>query len=253
MMHANEQSAKAQAFLALHKSDDLLILPNIWNPIGAKALETNGYPAIATASAAIAESLGYEDGENIKLKTLLEILLRISKSVKVPVTADIESGYADTIDDLKEAILAVIDTGVVGINIEDSLRNSEPLRSVTEQCDRISAIREISATRGLHLVINARVDSFISGDFQSDHERIEDAIMRANLYTEAGADCIYPIGPGDSETLTVLREQISSPLNVLASPNALSLTDLHSLGINRVSFGPFIFRSCLSKFVNITN
>ena len=106
-------------------------------------------------------------------------------------------------------------------------------------------------SHGVHIVINARADSFLSSSFSSLQEKIEDAILRARADVEAGADCIYPIGPGDDETLSLLRERITAPLNVLASPKASGLADLHRLGINRVSFGPYIFRSCLSKFVGI--
>ena len=102
------------------------MLPNVWDPIGARVLERLGYPAIATASAAIAESLGYADGENIRLGTMLEILFRMSRSVSVPVTADIEAGYSDTVDALRETIVRVMGTGVVGINIEDSLVKGGP-------------------------------------------------------------------------------------------------------------------------------
>lgn len=250
-MITNEQKAKAQALLALHTSGTLLILPNVWNPIGARVLEKEGYPAVATASAAIAESLGYTDGENIQLETMLEVLFRISRSVDVPVTADIEAGYAETVDELKENIARVMATGVVGINIEDSLVEGEPLRSIAAQCERIAAVRDVAARYDMHLVINARVDSFLSKSFSSPQEKIEDAILRAKAYAEAGADCIYPIGPGDRETLSILRERITAPLNALASPKALGLADMQRLGMNRVSFGPFIFRSCLTKFVGI--
>jgi 2-methylisocitrate lyase-like PEP mutase family enzyme len=253
MVFAGTQRDKAQALLSLHTSGELLVLPNIWDPIGARILEDRGYPAIATASAAIAESLGFADGENLRLETLLEVLWRISKSVNVPVTADIEAGYSNTVDELKEAIHRVMETGVVGVNIEDSLVEAGPLRPMAEQCERISVIRDIAATHGLHIVINARVDSFLSSSFSSSQEKIEDAILRAKAYAGAGADCIYPIGPGDRETLSLLRERIKAPLNVLASPKALGLADLYKLGINRVSFGPYIFRSCLAKFVGIVD
>jgi 2-methylisocitrate lyase-like PEP mutase family enzyme len=251
-MITSEQKAKAQTFLSLHTNGELLILPNIWNPIGARVLEYQGYPAVATASAAVAESLGYEDGENIKLETMLEILFRISRSVNVPVTADIEAGYADTIEALKENSLRVMETGVVGVNLEDSIIETGPLRSETEQCERIAAVREVASRHDLHLVINARADSFLSDSFNSWEERIEAAIRRAKSYVEAGADCIYPIGPGDPETLSQLRKRISAPINIFASPKAISLKDLHQLDINRVSFGPQVFRTCLSKFVGIT-
>ena len=251
-MIRSEQKAKAQTFLSLHTNGELLMLPNIWNPIGARVLEYQGYPAVATASASIAESLGYEDGERIRLETMLEILSRISRSVSLPVTADIEAGYADTIETLKENILRVMETGVVGINLEDSLVEGGPLRSEAEQCERIAAVREVASSHDLHLVINARVDSFLSDSFSSREERVEVAIQCARSYVEAGADCIYPIGPGDLETLSQLRKRIFAPIDIFASPEDINLKDLQQLGINRVSFGPQVFRSCLSKFVGIT-
>lgn len=94
------QAAKAQILLTLHNNGKLLILPNVWNPIGARMLESKGFPAVATASAAIAESLGYSDGEQLKLDSMLDMIARIVRSVNVPVTADIEAGYSDSISGL---------------------------------------------------------------------------------------------------------------------------------------------------------
>ncbi len=125
-----------------------MLLPNIWNPIGARILEAKGFPAAATASAAISSSLGYKDGEKIKLSTHLDIIERIVKSVDIPVTADIESGYASDIKNLRDSINNVIDTGVAGINIEDSMEEEGSLRNIEEQCERISTVREVSEERG---------------------------------------------------------------------------------------------------------
>lgn len=252
-MVMSTQREKADALLALHTSDRLLILPNIWNPIGARILEAKGYPAVATASSAVSASLGYEDGEKIKLSTLADILARIARCVDVPVTADIESGYAETTSQLEESILQVIDTGVVGVNIEDSLVEGGPLRSVQEQSERVAKVREVSSSRGLHMVVNARIDTFLSSSFPTREAQIEEAVVRANAYLDAGADCVYPIGPGDVVTLKELRDRIDSPLNVLATADAAPLPILQEIGINRVSFGPFIFRSCLKKFVDIVD
>ncbi|RJP54613.1 MAG: isocitrate lyase/phosphoenolpyruvate mutase family protein [Anaerolineaceae bacterium] len=241
------QSEKANALLALHKNDRLLILPNVWNPIGARMLEAKGFPAVATASAAIAESLGYSDGENIKLDTMLGAVERIVRSVNVPVSADFEAGYSNSIEGLQENVSRLLDTGAVGINIEDSFDNEKSLRSIPEQTERIRAIRETAERRGIHLVINARADSFLAEGFPSEEERIEDAITRSLAYIEAGADCVYPIGRSDRETIKVLRERIPAPINIFAAPQAASLKELRKLGVNRVSFGPFIFRSLLAK------
>jgi 2-methylisocitrate lyase-like PEP mutase family enzyme len=242
---------KAQLLLSLHTSDKMLILPNIWDPIGARILEMKGYPAVATASAAISASLGYEDGEQIKRSTLVGILLRIARSVDVPVTADIESGYGKTLKNLDDTIEQVIHAGIVGVNIEDSLREGEALRSIEAQCKRIAKVREVADRHGIHLVINARTDTFLSKFYTTNEARIEEAVVRAKAYREAGADCIYPVGPGDRATIIELRKRIACPINILATPNAAPLKVLQDIGINRVSCGPYVFRSCLKKFSDI--
>lgn len=241
------QSEKANTLLALHKNGRLLILPNVWNPFGARMLEAKGFSAVATASAAISESLGYHDGEQIKLDTMLDMVGRIVRSVDVPVTADFEAGYSDTLEGLQENTSRLLDTGAVGINFEDSFDDEKYLRPIPEQVERIKAIREAAERRGVHLVINARADSFFADGFSSEADRIEDVVTRLNAYIQAGADCVYPVGRGDRETLTLLRKRINAPINVLATPKTIRLDELQAAGINRVSFGPYLFRSLLAK------
>jgi 2-methylisocitrate lyase-like PEP mutase family enzyme len=250
-MEKNKQQKKAENFLALHNQDKLLVLPNIWNPIGARILEAKGFPAAATASAAISSSLGYMDGEKIKLSSHLYIIERIVKSVDIPVTADIESGYASDIKSLRNSINKVIDTGVAGINLEDSMEEEGSIRNIEEQCERISTVREVAEERGLHLVINARIDCFLSNMNKTKDEIIDEAVKRADAYIKAGADCVYPIGVLDLETITTLRKEIISPINILGSHRTIPLKTMRDIGINRVTFGPFLFRSALKKFVNI--
>ncbi|MBU0717199.1 MAG: isocitrate lyase/phosphoenolpyruvate mutase family protein [Planctomycetes bacterium] len=124
------------------------VLPNVWNPIGARILQAKGYQAVATASSAIAASLGFEDGERIKRSTLIEISGRIARSVDVPVTSDIETGYGITISEREDTVRAAIDAGVVGINIEDGLEEGGALRSIEDQCARISAVRQFTSSHG---------------------------------------------------------------------------------------------------------
>ena len=231
-----------------------MILPNVWDPMGARILQAKGFPAVATASAAISASLGFHDGERIKRDTLMEIVGRIARSVDVPVTADIESGYARSLSDLEETIRAVIDAGAVGINIEDGLEDGGSLRPVDDQCERIAAVRAFATRQGLHLVINARIDSFyVSSVFANSDDAMEDAVLRAKAYAQAGADCVYPMGPGDEKTVRTLRARIASPINILGSANAAPLSVLESIGVNRVSFGPFVLRALLRTFVEIAD
>ena len=253
MTTTSNRTKKARTLLSLHSNGKLLILPNVWDVAGARILQAKGFPAIATASAAVSASLGYRDGERIKRSTMIGILSRIAQSVAVPVTADIESGYGKTLSALSETVRMVLDSGVVGINIEDSIEEGGPLRPVDAQCERINKVREVADAYGVHLVINARVDTFLSSSFNTRKERIEEAVLRARAYVDAGADCIYPVGPGDLKTWKELRGRIGVPLNILASPKAISLNSMQKLGINRVSFGPFIFRSTLGKFATIVD
>ena len=171
----------------------------------------------------------------------------------VPVTADIETGYGESLAELELTARQVIESGVVGVNIEDSLGKGGGLRPVEEQCRRISSAQGGRESPGVHLVINARVDCFVAPSLTDGPRVLEEAVARARAYVAAGADCIYPIGPGDEATVRLLRGRIEAPINILASPTAAPLHVLREIGVNRVSFGPFVFRSCLRKFVDIVD
>jgi 2-methylisocitrate lyase-like PEP mutase family enzyme len=247
------QKEKAEVLLSLHTNGKLLVLPNVWNPIGARILEKKGFPAVATASAAISASLGYQDGEKIKRATAIDLIGRIARSVDVPVTADIETGYAESLSELEVTAQQVVESGAVGVNIEDGLEWEGGLRAIEDQCQRISAFRKFAERCGVHLVINARTDSFVSSSFTSKEEAMEEAVARAKVFAEAGADCFYPIGPGDEATVRLLRDRIKAPINILVSPTAAPLDIMRDIGVNRVSFGPYIFRSCTRKFADIVD
>jgi 2-methylisocitrate lyase-like PEP mutase family enzyme len=252
-MNLQTQKEKAEVLLSLHTHGGMLVLPNVWNPIGARILEKKGYPAVATASAAISASLGYQDGEKIKRSTAIDLIERIARSVEVPVTADIETGYGESLSELEVTVQQIIESGVVGVNIEDSLDAGGALRTIEDQCRRISTLRQVADRLGVHLVINARIDSYFSASFTNKEEATEEAVARAKAYSESGADCVYPMGPGDEATVRVLRARIESPINILVSPTAAPLSILQEIGVNRASFGPFIFRSCLRKFEEIAD
>jgi 2-methylisocitrate lyase-like PEP mutase family enzyme len=245
------QKRKAEALLSLHRRGDTLVLLNVWDSIGARILEKKGYHAVATASAAMSASLGYQDGEKIRRSTAIDLIARVARSVAIPVTADIEMGYGKSLAELERTVEQLIESEAVGLNLEDSLKTKgrRALRALEEQCHRIAKVRQVAERKGVPLVINARVDAYFCLSIKED--ATEEAVARAKSYSEAGADCIYPIGPGDEATIRILRGRIKAPINILASPSAVPLSVLHELGVNRVSFGPFVFRSVLRKFVEI--
>ena len=129
----NIHPEKGKIFRDLHHNGKLLILPNIWEVSGAAMLEDIGYPAVATSSSAVAWSNGYDDGQKLPFNDLLHILRRIVSSVNIPVTADVESGYAKDKATLRENIKKLIDTGIAGINFEDSYHDEQKLIPIEEQ------------------------------------------------------------------------------------------------------------------------
>ena len=244
-------AARAARLLALHHAPELLILPNVWDPLGARMLESMGFPAVATASAAVAYSLGYRDGEEMPFEEMLGAIRRVARCVDVPVTADIERGYSDAADGVAESVARVMEAGAAGVNIEDSLAEGG-LRDVAGQCERIAAVRRTAKAAGVPLVINARVDVFISPPSQSAEARLAETIVRARRYLSAGADCIYPITLNDLDLLKKLREAIEAPINVYASPGTPPIPELEAAGIARLSVGPGLLKVSLSAMKRVT-
>ena len=243
-MNMKDQAKKAERFLELHHSKKLLVLPNIWDVLGARLLEKSGFQAVATASASVAYSNGYRDGEYISFDRLLNILAPICRSTLLPVSADIERGYAESNTALLTNIKSLIRYGVVGINIEDSVEEGKQLVSVERQCERIELIRKAARREGVPLVINARTDIFLSKDFKGD--KVAEAVRRAQNYKNAGADCFYPI-LCDANELMEINAQIDLPVNVLATKDTPPMTELENSGISRLSLGPGLLKAALTK------
>src|SRR5258705_12604307 len=185
-MNIISQKEKAAKFRELHHSGKMLILPNIWDPLGALLMESLEYPAIATASAAIAYANGINDREKILFDDLLELLKKITASVDLPVTADIESGYAGNDNQLRENIKLLLNTGVVGINIEDTDHKTNSFQSIESQCNKIRLIKEVSGEMGIPLFINARTDVYLhEKNFATGKAKIDETIKRGLAYKEA--------------------------------------------------------------------
>ncbi|MEO7766983.1 MAG: isocitrate lyase/phosphoenolpyruvate mutase family protein [Ferruginibacter sp.] len=237
------QKDKASQLHALHHTGKMLVLPNIWDPLGAILLQSMEYTAIATASAAIAFSNGYNDGENIPFTDLLKILYKIANSVIVPVTADIESGFADDDASLQENIKLLLETGIAGINIEDTNRQSNDLYPIEIQCNRIRLIKKVASEMGIPLFINARTDVLLRGqEFTNATVKFKEILKRGSAYKDAGADCFFPITLKKEEDIKALLANFSLPVNILAIPGIPDLNALSALGVNRVSLGPSFFK-----------
>ena len=251
MFTENFQSQKQKQFHQLHHNNELLILPNIWNPIGAMLLEDLGYKAVATASASIAFANGIDDGEKISFDELILILKKIVKSVKIPVTADIESGYTENNFVLKENIKRLIDTGIVGINFEDSRHDEQKLFSKEAQSEKINLIKKTASEKGSNLYINARTDVFLKQNHLSKEEKIIEAIERGNAYKSAGADGFYPIFLKEKESIKTIIEEVALPLNILMLPGIPDFSSLKKIGLARISLGPGFLKNAINSMKNI--
>jgi 2-methylisocitrate lyase-like PEP mutase family enzyme len=234
MINIESQSGKAARFRSQHHSG-LVILPNIWDAMGARLMEILGFPSVATASVATAVSSGYADGEHIPFSKLLEIVQKIVSAVGLPVTVDIERGYASDIGQLKDNIKMLIEHGGVGINLEDSHADHMALNSIAEQCRKIEAVKETGIKYGVPLVINARTDIFV---LNKEEDPVGEAIRRGLAYKSAGADCFYPILIKNYDDISRIVEAVEMPVNVNLLKPISDLRWLEQIGVARVSVGP---------------
>lgn len=246
------QNSKAQQFKELHHSGKLLILPNIWDVLGARLIESLGYPAIATASASVALTNGYDDGEKIPFNNVLNNLSQITSSVNLPVTADVECAYANNDNELEQNIRLLLQTGIVGINIEDTDKVSGKINSISSQCNRIKIIRNIANEMNVALFINARTDVLIHSDlFPNSEIQQQELINRGNAYKEAGADCFFPIALKKEELIQDLVKSIQMPVNILTIPGIPSFETLERIGVARVSLGPSFLKIAIQAMKNL--
>jgi len=256
-MVSSTQKEKAELFLQYHQDKEILVLLNSWDIGSSKLIEACGYKAIATTSMGVAASLGYPDCQIITLSEIIQVTTGIVSAVKVPVSVDIEAGYGNNLDEITESVKKIIATGIVGVNIEDSLDLSPVLIDETEFCERISAIRELSDSLGFHLVINARTDSFYTSS-GSLKEKLSESIKRGNKYREAGADCIFVQPVSDKETISTLVKEINAPINILANPTigagvTPSINELQDLGVARVSLGSGLMKATLALIKKVAD
>jgi 2-methylisocitrate lyase-like PEP mutase family enzyme len=233
MTNQNTLRDRALAFRALHVPGRPLVLPNAWDAASARIVEDAGASAVATTSAGLAWALGVPDGDQLDRERALEALVRITATVAVPVSADIESGFAKDPEGVADTVRAVLAAGAVGVNIEDALYGGEGvLRPVAEQAERIAAARAAADAEGVPLFINARIDTYLRGA-----GGVDATLERAAAFRAAGADGIFVPGAVEPGTVKELADGIDAPLNVLVGPGAPPVAELAALGVARVSAG----------------
>jgi len=217
---------------ALHHAPPMLVLPNAWDVASARVLAgVPGVRALATTSAGVARSLGWEDGEQTPVEEMLRVVERIAAAVAIPVTADLEAGYGDP----PRTAAAALEAGAAGMNLEDS--RGRELLPVEEQVEILRAVRAAAPP----LVLNARVDVFLKGSGD-----VAEAVERGNAYLAAGADCVYPIGVREPAAIRAVVEGIDGPVNILVRPET-PLDWLERTGVARVTYGAGLGEAALAE------
>jgi 2-methylisocitrate lyase-like PEP mutase family enzyme len=223
---------RAELLRNLHKPT--LVLPNAWDAASARIFERAGFPAVASTSAGVAFALGYPDGERVPREEMIQVVARIARAVKIPVTADVEAGYGDPVATARKVWAA----GAVGMNLEDV--TGDRLHEVAAQTNAIRGIRAAVPK----MVINARTDIFLNA-IGEEATRFNRAVERLNAYRDAGADCLFAPGVRDRDTIARLVEAVRGPLNILATAGAPDIAEMRALGVARVSVGSGPMRATL--------
>ena len=226
--------------LALYGKDTPLLLGNVWDAQSARIMEAAGYEALGTSSAAIANTLGYEDGENMAFDELLFIVERIIKSVDIPVSVDIEGGYSRNVTEIIGNIEKVHLLGAVGINLEDSIVNDQ--REILPANDFTEVVRAIKTSlqdKEIDIFLNIRTDTYLLGL----PSPLEETIKRVRAYEDSGADGIFVPCIVDRNDIRAVTRATKLPVNVLCMPNLPSFDVLKDEGVKRISIGSFLYNS----------
>jgi len=233
-----------ETFLHLHQAPTPLLLGNCWDVSSAKILEAKGLKAIATSSMAVAQSLGYDDGEHMHFALLLATAKRIQQNITVPFSVDMERGYSNTVEGIIENILQLHDIGVVGINLEDSVNG------IIEPADKfaktIYTIANYLTQKNIPLFINARTDAFLVKLTNATAE----TVARIKVYENTGAGGIFvPFIKNESDITTVVATT-TLPVNILPVPGLPGIATLTAIGVKRISLGSSLFNACKKATTN---
>lgn len=237
--------SKINNFIKLHSGDEPFILGNVWDAKSAQLAEKAGYKAVGVSGHAIAENLGYKDGENMRFDELLFIVDRIIKSVSIPVSVDIDGGYGRSVSKVNEHIAQLVKVGAAGINIEDSIVKDEKriLIETGKFAKIIEGICKFLAEQKSKLFVNVRIDTYVT-----KHDNpLEETLKRVRIFEGAGANGIFvPLLSNDKEIAKVVQST-KLPFNVYLQPETPSFSKLKQIGVKRISSGAALHGQSYAK------
>jgi 2-methylisocitrate lyase-like PEP mutase family enzyme len=227
-----DQATRAARLLDLHRQDRPLLIPNPWDAGSAKVLASLGFQALATTSSGAAATLGLLDGSVTRAEALASAAAIVA-ATDLPVSADLENGFADDPAGVAETVGLAIEAGLAGCSVEDyGGTEQDPIYEQGLAVERVAAAAEAAHRGPDHLVLTARAENYLHG-----RPDLEDTIARLKAYEQAGADVLYAPGLTSAEDIRSVVESVSLPVNVLARPGAPTVAELAELGVSRVSVG----------------
>lgn len=224
----------SENFLKLHQQSDPLLLGNIWDVQSAKVFSDKSFQALGTSSAAVANSFGYEDGEDVPFKLIVQLAKRVVEVVEIPLSVDIEGGFGNNAISVCENIEKLYDVGVAGINIEDSLPGKgRTLRATAEFAKMLDAVINQLARKNMQIFMNVRTDGFLLGL----PNPLVESIQRIKVYENLGVNGIFIPCITTHEDIRKIVASTQLPVNVMCMPDLPSFDELRQLGVKRISMG----------------
>ncbi len=223
---------RARRFRDLHRPGRPLLIPNPWDPGAARLLASLGFEALATTSSGFAATLGRLDG-SVTRDEALRHAAAIVAATELPVSADLENGFADSPEGVAETAAGALDAGLAGFSIEDySGDEDDPIYQLDVAAERVAAAVHVAHRESAGVVVTARAENYLHG-----RPDLGDTITRLRAYQEAGADVLYAPGLGSAEEIRAVIEAVDRPVNVLARPGVPAVSELAALGVSRISVG----------------
>jgi len=228
----SDQATRATRFAELHHEELPLLLPNPCDVGSAKLFAAIGFRALATTSSGHAATVGRLDGGMSRDEALAHAAA-IVNATDLPVSADLENGFADDPTGVAATIDLAIEAGLAGCSVEDFTgREDDPIYDAGLAVERVAAAAEAAHRGPVRLVLTARSENYLHG-----RPDLDDTIARLQAFERAGADVVYAPGVTDAADISRLVEAVAVPVNVLALPSVPSVSELAALGVRRISVG----------------
>jgi 2-methylisocitrate lyase-like PEP mutase family enzyme len=239
-----DQKEKCEAFAALHRGDDVFVIPNPWDAGSARLLEGLGFKAIATTSAGLATTLAKADGR-VTLDEKLAHCEQIARVTRIPLNVDFENGFADEPEGVARNVLRVAATGAAGCSVEDCRRDPHTIYDFEASVERVQAAAEAVATLDMPFQLTARAENLLRGI-----NDLDDTIKRLKAYESVGADVLYAPGLKSLDEVRQVCAELKKPVNVLAVFfRGVTVAQFAEAGAKRISVGSALHLAALNPFV----